>query len=407
MLAGPRGLCFDGVMRVLFSTTAGTGHFGPLVPVARACRDAGHTVAVAAPASFAGQVHNAGLTHVALPDTPAEKTAPIFARLPTLPRLEANRLAWSELFGRLHAQTAVMALLEVLPRWRPDVVVREPCEFGSLVAAERLGIPQVQVAIGVSQLLAAAAPWLQDPVAELEARVGLSPPRGVGLLLSQPTLTCVPATFDRARGDSSTEAEGDGRVWRFRSTSPATGPAVPGTWGDPSWPLVYVTFGSVVANHGWFDQLFSAMLEVLAPLPVRVLMTTGTGFEPSRLDPLPSNAWVAPWWPQEAAMAATSVIIGHGGFGTTMIALAAGVPQIVMPLFSFDQFLNAERLQAVGAGVQLPGGLAAVADVPSIVSEFLSTDRYAAVARTIADEIAQLPEVATIVEVIDKLRNDR
>ena len=31
-------------MRVLFSTTAGSGHFGPMVPVARACRDAGHDV---------------------------------------------------------------------------------------------------------------------------------------------------------------------------------------------------------------------------------------------------------------------------------------------------------------------------------------------------------------------------
>ncbi len=36
-------------MRVLFSTTAGAGHFGPMVPVAHACLAAGWEVAVAAP----------------------------------------------------------------------------------------------------------------------------------------------------------------------------------------------------------------------------------------------------------------------------------------------------------------------------------------------------------------------
>ncbi len=52
-------------------------------------------------------------------------------------------------------------------------------------------------------------------------------------------------------------------------------------------------------------------------------------------------------WPHVAAM------VGHGGFGTTTTALAAGVPQVVIPLFAADQWLNARRVQDLGAGLMV------------------------------------------------------
>ena len=39
-------------VRVLFASTAGAGHFSPMVPLAQACAAAGHAVAVAAPWLF-------------------------------------------------------------------------------------------------------------------------------------------------------------------------------------------------------------------------------------------------------------------------------------------------------------------------------------------------------------------
>jgi UDP-N-acetylglucosamine:LPS N-acetylglucosamine transferase len=51
-------------------------------------------------------------------------------------------------------------------------------------------------------------------------------------------------------------------------------------------------------------------------------------------------------------------VVGHGGYGTTMTALAAGVPQILVPLFSLDQHDNARRLNEIGAlGVVSQRGL--------------------------------------------------
>jgi hypothetical protein len=46
-------------------------------------------------------------------------------------------------------------LIKIMADWRPDLVVRETCEFGSLIAAEGAGIPQVEVAVTVLEELAA------------------------------------------------------------------------------------------------------------------------------------------------------------------------------------------------------------------------------------------------------------
>ena len=69
-------------MRGMVSTTAGSGHFGPLIPFGVACREAGHDVRVAAPASFAGAVAGAGFEHAPFADVASEVMGPIFSRLP-------------------------------------------------------------------------------------------------------------------------------------------------------------------------------------------------------------------------------------------------------------------------------------------------------------------------------------
>ena len=63
-------------MRVLVATTANDGHFGPLLPFARACADAGHEVAVAAPESYAVAVRRAGFEHRPFGDAPPELIGP-------------------------------------------------------------------------------------------------------------------------------------------------------------------------------------------------------------------------------------------------------------------------------------------------------------------------------------------
>lgn len=374
-----------------------------MVPVATACAEAGHAVAVAAPASFAGSVLKAGLTHLPVPDAPADLMGAVYSRLPSLPRKEANRLAIREVFGRLSAQSFLPALLAVLREWRPDVVVREPAEFASLVAAERFGIPQVQVAIDLGGFIPTVAQWLEEPIRELERMAGLAEVRGSQRLRATSTLSSVPAGLDHPLVADDSTGVGRTRVWRYRTDGGTSGPSVPAEWGDSTAPLVYVSFGSVTGSLGRFDALYPAVLEVLAEVPVRVLVTTGNGYDPARLHPLPGNVWAEPWWPQAAVMREAALMIGHGGFGTTMTAVAAGVPQIVVPLFSVDQFQNAERVEAVGIGAQLLGGLDALPDLPRLVEELLDHPRYSESARRVAKEMAGLPDVTTMVAVLQQL----
>ena len=122
-------------MRVLCATTANHGHFGPLLPFARALAKEGHEVRVAAPASFAGAVTAAGFVHEPFADAPREVLEPVMGRLPTLGFEEADDLVIREVFARIDAQAALPSLMATVRRWRPDLVLRETAELASFAAA--------------------------------------------------------------------------------------------------------------------------------------------------------------------------------------------------------------------------------------------------------------------------------
>jgi UDP:flavonoid glycosyltransferase YjiC (YdhE family) len=388
-------------MRVLFSTTAGSGHFGPLVPFARACVAADHEVIVAAPASFASEVRAAGFEHRPFADVPPELLGAVFGRLSSLSVEEANAIVIADVFGRLAAQAALPDLVAMVDEWRPDIVVREQAEYGSLVAARSAGVPQAVVAIGMTEMTDICDLAVAAPLAELDALAGLPEGAAAAVLRGSSTLTCVPAVLDRS---GPTGGTGNGSIHRYLDDSLATRTgALPPAWGDPSQPLVYVSFGSVTAGLGDFGDLYPAVLAAFADQPVRVLLTTGRGVNPADLAPLPANAHVERWWPQPDVMPHAAAMVGHGGFGTTMTALAAGVPQVVVPLFTLDQSINGNHVAAVGAGLNLDGGPMAIPVLAEAVERLVAEPAYRTAAKAVADEMEGLPPVAEAVSLLELL----
>ena len=384
-------------MRVLFSTTAGAGHFGPLIPFARACQSAGHEVLVAAPASFAPSVAAASLAHAPFADVPPDVLGAVFARLPSLPRAEANAIVIGEVFGRLDAQAALAGVTATVGEWRPDVVVREPTEFASWVAAEKAGVPQAVVAIGVAAMDEAARPMLLEPLAELRASAGLVDDPQLAGLAALPYFSTVPPTFDGA------DACRPGGVRRFRNpVEGAPGGRLPASWGDPETPLVYVSFGSVTRALPIFAPVYGAVVDALGDLAMRVLLTVGEGEGPA-VDRVPANVHVERWWPQADVMPLASAVVGHGGFGTTMTALAGGAPQVVVPLFSSDQFINAARVAEVGVGVCIEGDVEGIAGLPDALARVLGEPAFGRAARDMAEEMAGLPDVSKAVPILERL----
>ncbi len=377
-------------MRILVASTANDGHFGPLLPVARACVAAGHEVRVAAPKSYAASVTSAGFAHEPFADAPPELIGPVMGRLPTLGFDEANETVIRDVFGRIDAQAALPAVTAIMEAWHPDVVLREPAELGSLAAAERAGVPHAQVAIGMLEVCDLFARLVPEPLAELDRLAGLPDGRSARALAEEPVLTSVPEVLDRAAGDGAMAGPTD--VRRFRDPGLVAPPGdLPPSWGDPDHPLVYVTFGSVTGSLPPFAGVFREALDALADQRVRVLMTVGRRVDLEALGPLPGNAHVAPWWHQAGLLPHVSAVLGHGGFGTTMGALAAGVPQVVAPIFTSDQVVNGRHVAAVGAGVVVEPGPDVVTRGAAALTGVLDDPSYASAARVVAAAIADLP----------------
>jgi UDP:flavonoid glycosyltransferase YjiC (YdhE family) len=387
-------------VRVLISTTANDGHYGPLVPLARAFASTGHAVRVAAPASFASAVERSGFAHLPFDDAPAQLIGPVMARLPTLSFDEANATVMREVFGRIDAQAALPALVAAMDEWRPDVLVRDPAEFGSLAAAERAGVPHVHGAIGMAEMSRLIEGSTAEPLTELARLAGLPEESLTGALASEPILSPVPAVLDRAGDDEYDEAS---VAFRYREDSSAEPGAALPQWGDPDLPLVYVTFGSVTGSLAPFAGVFRQALEGLADLPVRVFMTVGRRVDLAGLRPIPTNAHVEAWWPQADVLAHADLLLGHGGFGTTMGAITAGVPQVVTPIFTSDQVINARHVAAAGAGRAVDPGPEVVSTACAEVLGVLSEPAFRAASQSLAAAIAELPPAAAAAAMVRRL----
>jgi MGT family glycosyltransferase len=166
-------------------------------------------------------------------------------------------------------------------------------------------------------------------------------------------------------------------------------------------PLVYLSFGTVLPKDGYPD-MYRAAIDALAGLPIRLLVTIGRDADPAELGGLPPWVHVERWVPQAAVMPHAKAMVGHGGAGTTLAALAGGVPQVLLPVFA-DQPINAARVAEFGAGLALemtPDGLGRLR---AAVSEALEDPRYRSAARRVADEIALLPPVDEAVGLLESV----
>ena len=88
----------------------------------------------------------------------------------------------------------------------------------------------------------------------------------------------------------------------------------------------------------------------LRGLDARVVVTTGPVIDPAALR-APDNAEVHRFVPHADLMPSVSLVIGHGGHGTTMQALAHDLPLVLMPMHPMlDQPLVGRSVEQAGAG---------------------------------------------------------
>lgn len=157
--------------------------------------------------------------------------------------------------------------------------------------------------------------------------------------------------------------------------------SLPGLMPDRDRPtMVYLTLGT---TFGTQDLLASAV-EGLGRLDAQVVVAAPH----VRLAGLPSNVSLHPWLPQAEVIRQADVVVHHGGSGTMLGALVAGVPQVVLPQGA-DQFGNAAALIEAGLAVR-PDAVSAdaIAESTRLV---LADSSYREAAAQVAREIRHMP----------------
>lgn len=381
-------------MKVLVTSIRGTGHVRPLVPYAKALRDAGHTVLFATPEDARPMVESAGIDYAPVDRaSDAEQTAFWAANRPA-DNDDMLRIVVPKMFAGFTAQHARPKLEALVGEFAPDFMLRETCEMAGCALAVARGIPNARVQVHNGEMEAHIVSLAGDAVNALLAQYGAGPLPDAGLK-REAAFTAFPEGFD---GDAS----GASDTSPMRVSQRSAGPVPETDWTPrPGRRLVYVTFGTIAGGDAFgHADIFPAALEAVAALDADVLFTTGPYVDPESLGPVPEHVTLRSFVPQDAVLPHADAVLHHGGSGTLIGALAHGTPMVIAPLFA-DQPFNARRAEAAGLG------LAVMDKDPAKLHEALSevldrADLRDAGAR-VAEEMAELPGLDVAVSRMEAL----
>lgn len=361
-------------MRVLFTTTSGRGHFQPMLPLARALARVGHEVCWAAAEQVCAALSRDGFEAVPagiydLVPSPLRTPPPEIGALPPAERPD-HLFALN--FGPLRVRPMLADLLPVVERIRPDVLVSEQAELAGPIAAAAFDLPNVTHAFG--RLLPEARVARAGEALEGVYREHGLEPRPYAGTYDHLYLDIYPPSLQ------SGEVAHLGPVQRVRPAAPiARDPAVE--------PLVYVTLGTVFNDD---RALFGAAVEAARGIGIRVVVTVGPGTDPAVLGPQPAHVTVAPFIPQAELLPACAAVVSHGGSGTFLAALAAGVPQVLLPQAA-DQFLNAHAGEQAGVALAVARADASAPKVRAALERVTGDGAFRAAAERVGAEIAAMP----------------
>ncbi|HJS47093.1 MAG TPA: glycosyltransferase [Gemmatimonadales bacterium] len=161
-------------------------------------------------------------------------------------------------------------------------------------------------------------------------------------------------------------------------------------------PLVF-TPGSA-NRHG--AAFFAAALVATRRLGGRALLLT-----PSRTQvpaELPREVHWAPYAPFSVVLPRAAAFIHHGGIGSVAQGLAAGVPQLVMPM-SHDQPDHAARIRRLGVGTWLPPRRFTGARVARALAVLLESPAIRESARQRAAALHEDDPVAATCDLLEEL----
>lgn len=380
-------------MRILFTFAGGTGHFNPLVPIARAAEAAGHVVAFAGRPWMVPKVEALGFTAFAAGSdvglTP--KRLPLVAF-----DMEREIQSMAKGFGRRIARERAAAILPLCAPWQPDLLVCEEMDFGAMVVAERLSLPHATVLV-IAEGSFVRPDVVAGPLNEVRADHGLPPDPDLAMLSRYLVLSPFPPSYRNPAFPLPATAHSLCPL----TLDPAPS-ATPPSWIKPmdSAPTVYFTLGTVFNMES--SDLFARVLTGLRDLPINVIATVGHEIDPEEFGPQLANFHIERYIPQSVILPHCDAVVSHGGSGSVIGALAHGLPAVLIPMGA-DQPLNATRCAELGVARVLDAMEATPETVREAVATMLSDPTYRQAAESMRDEIASLPGPAHAVMLLERL----
>jgi UDP:flavonoid glycosyltransferase YjiC (YdhE family) len=141
----------------------------------------------------------------------------------------------------------------------------------------------------------------------------------------------------------------------------------------------------------WRVELAASILAAAADLDVELVLALGD-VDAEALGTIPPNARIFGWVPLSALVPTCTALIHHGGGGTTLTALEAGVPQLVLATGA-DNGINARAVHNRGVGVS-----AKIEEVDTaLLRRLVTDDALHSAAGQVRAEIAAMPAPAEIV----------
>ncbi|ANZ38058.1 hypothetical protein BBK82_20335 [Lentzea guizhouensis] len=348
-------------MRVLVVAAPLLGHVFPLLPLALALREAGHDVVVAT----GGEALKAGESGLPVEDVvpPGVHFGRIAAKImlthPLVARAEMAGSGKLDFVSRLFSvfNNAMTEPLQALAaRWRPDVVLHEPLA----AAGSALDAPSVVHDVSLFDGLALTAAVSDRMKAETHA----------------------PTTVIRTAPASIAEFSSG---WPMRFVPHSGSGEVPGWLAEPSGTPRILVSRSTAPGPG-ATRMMAAVTKAAAHVDAEFVL-----IRPDRTDGLPDNVRTTGWVPIPAVLPFCDGIIHHGGAGTLLAALAAGVPQLVEP-GPGDRTVHATAVAERGAGLK-----ASARDItPELLTDLITTPKLQAAACEVREEMAKMPAPADI-----------
>jgi len=378
-------------VRILFTFVGGTGHYEPLVPIAKAAAAAGHSITVGCRPSMLALVQADGFKVFGIGPDVADQ-------LEVTPLLNADPEREDRIlrdgFARDTARRRAKDILALCADVRPDIVVSDEVDYGALIAAEHLNLPYATVLVLASGSFARPE-LVADPLNEVRAEFGLRPDPDLAMLSRYLVVAPFPPSFRDPRFPLPATAY----PIRHHSLEPSRGDS-PRSPRPAERPTVYFTLGTIFNMES--GDLFARVLAGLSDLPVNVIATTGRQLDPSLFGPPPQNIRIERFIPQADILPSCDLVISHAGSGSVIGALAHGLPSVLLPMGA-DQPHNADRCEKLGVAKVLDPVRVTSREIHDTVEAVLADPLFRQRARAMRDEIATLPHPSTVVPLLEKL----